>query len=224
MLNFCNAKTLCLFCLMSQEHRWHYFAFNQFFLANGKIAPEVLLPHDAKYNTRFYMSGSGLDWTHDFQTFCGSGLDRIQFCWIRTGIGLKNFTVRSSLVCSVIIFSTISWVLRTVAAVFDIIHNIRWWWWALLCCVEKLPNFCRDQSMHKNTTAWKCRKIRIVSCEKSRFYPVLANIRIENPDKPKIFIKKNVRNHSHHQIYPVLAKIRINRGLLYAVVLYCTFH
>jgi len=35
---------------------------------------------------------------------------------------------------------------------------------------------------------------------KSRFYPVLV----------KIFIKKNVRNHSYHQFYPVLAKIRIN--------------
>ena len=43
------------------------------------------------------MGGSGLDWTHDFQNFCGSGLDRIQFCRIRTGFGLKNFTVRSSL-------------------------------------------------------------------------------------------------------------------------------
>jgi len=37
----------------------------------------------------------------------------------------------------------------------------------------------------------------------------------ENPDKPKIFIKKNIRNHSYYQFYPVLAKIRINRGLLY---------
>jgi len=37
----------------------------------------------------------------------------------------------------------------------------------------------------------------------------------EDPDKPKIFIKKNERNHSYHQFYPVLAKIRINRGLLY---------
>jgi len=40
------------------------------------------------------------------------------------------------------------------------------------------------------------------------------------PDKPKIFIRKNERNHSYHQFYPVLAKIqinriRINRGLLY---------
>jgi len=43
------------------------------------------------------MGGSGLDRTGDFQQFCGSGLDRIQFYPIRTGLGLKNFTVRSSL-------------------------------------------------------------------------------------------------------------------------------
>jgi len=43
------------------------------------------------------MGGSGLDRTKDFQNFCGSGLDRIQFYRIRTGLGLKNFTVRSSL-------------------------------------------------------------------------------------------------------------------------------
>jgi len=43
---------------------------------------------------------------------------------------------------------------------------------------------------------------------------------LKNPDKPKILTKKNVRNHSYHQFYSVLAKIRINRirinrGLLY---------
>jgi len=38
---------------------------------------------------------------------------------------------------------------------------------------------------------------------------------LKNPDKPKIFIKKNGRNHSYHQFYSVLAKIQINRGLLY---------
>jgi len=36
----------------------------------------------------------------------------------------------------------------------------------------------------------------------------------EDPGKPQKFINKNVRNHSYHQFYPVLAKIRINRGLL----------
>jgi len=40
---------------------------------------------------------TGSDWW--FKKICGSGLDRIQFYRIRTGLGLKNFTVRSSLVC-----------------------------------------------------------------------------------------------------------------------------
>jgi len=53
-----------------------------------------------KKNTWFYIGGSGLDRTDDFQKFYGSGLDRIQFYWIRTGHGLKNFAVRSSLVSS----------------------------------------------------------------------------------------------------------------------------
>ena len=42
---------------------------------------------------------------------------------------------------------------------------------------------------------------------------------LKNPDKLKIFIKKNVKNHSYHQFCPVLAKIRINRGLLYYATL-----
>ena len=58
-------------------------------------------------------------------------------------------------------------------------------------------------------------KIRTTRCENSKFYPELAKIRIKNPDKQKIFIKKNVRNNLHHQFYPVSAKIRSNRGLLY---------
>jgi len=39
--------------------------------------------------------------------------------------------------------------------------------------------------------------------------------RLNNRDKPKIFIKNNVKNHLCHQFYLVLAKIRINPGLLY---------
>jgi len=49
-------------------------------------------------NTWFYTGGSRLDQTDDFQKFCRSGLDRIQFYRNRTELGLKNFTVRSSLV------------------------------------------------------------------------------------------------------------------------------
>jgi len=47
-------------------------------------------------NSLFYMGGLVLDWTDNFQKFCKSGLDRIQFDLIRTGLGLKNITVRSS--------------------------------------------------------------------------------------------------------------------------------
>jgi len=56
-----------------------------------------ILPHESKQNTWFYMGGSGLDRTDDFQKLCGSRLDRIQLLQIRIGFGLKNFTVHSSL-------------------------------------------------------------------------------------------------------------------------------
>jgi len=82
---------------MRQKHCCNYFAFTQSYLAEGKIAPVVLLPHEAKQKCMIYMGGSGMDRTDDFQKFCGSGLDRIQFYRIRTGLGLKNFTVGSSL-------------------------------------------------------------------------------------------------------------------------------
>jgi len=38
-----------------------------------------------------------MDRTDDFLKFCRSGLDRIQFYRIKTGLGLKNFKVHSSL-------------------------------------------------------------------------------------------------------------------------------
>jgi len=39
----------------------------------------------------------------------------------------------------------------------------------------------------------------------------------EDPDKPKVFVKKNGRNYSYHEFHTVWAKIQINRGLLYVV-------
>ena len=82
--------------------------------------------------------------------------------------------------CDVIIVSTISWMLRLVAAVVVIILNVRCLSWARLCCVWKPPNLSyRPVSALKNTM-WKCRKVRITRWEKSRFYPELANIRIKN--------------------------------------------
>ena len=87
--NFGNAKKrLCLFCLMRQKH---------YFAPVVIIAPVVILPHEAKYMIS-YIGGSGLDRTGDFQKFCRSRLDRIQFYRIKIGLGLKNLSVRSSLV------------------------------------------------------------------------------------------------------------------------------
>jgi len=47
------------------------------------------------------MGGSGLDRIDDFQKFCRSGLDRIQIFRFRIGLGLKNFSVRTSLTTSI---------------------------------------------------------------------------------------------------------------------------
>jgi len=46
--HFMDGKRLSLFCLMRQKYFWSYFAFNQSYLAKGKIAPVVLLPHETK--------------------------------------------------------------------------------------------------------------------------------------------------------------------------------
>jgi len=66
------------------------------YLVQGKIAPVVILPHEAKYIIS-YIGGSGLDRTDDFPKFCGSGIDQIQFYRIRIELGLKSLSVRSSL-------------------------------------------------------------------------------------------------------------------------------
>jgi len=57
------------------------------------------------------MGGSGLDWTDEFQKFCGAGLDRIQFLRIKIGLGLKNFTVYSSLMgnAALLLYFSQSW-------------------------------------------------------------------------------------------------------------------
>ena len=75
----------------------NYFASNQLYLAKGKIAPVVLLPDEAKWK---YMI---LHWrirTESDWWFSKIFRIRIGFNFIRTGLGLKNFTVRSSLMSS----------------------------------------------------------------------------------------------------------------------------
>jgi len=65
LLNFANAKGLCLFYLMRQKHCWNYFAFNQSYLDKGKIAPVVLLPHEVKdkYQILHWRIKTGSDWS-----------------------------------------------------------------------------------------------------------------------------------------------------------------
>jgi len=77
-------------------------------LVKGKIALVIFCLTRQNKNTWFYIGGSGLDQTGDFQKFCRSGLDRITFYRIRTGLGPKNFTVRSSLPGSGQVTMTIS--------------------------------------------------------------------------------------------------------------------
>jgi len=90
--------------------------------------------------------------------------------------------------------------LRAVAAAVVIILDVRCWSWARMCCVWKLLNL-------------SSRPVSALTSLNNLDYEmwkeqILSGIS-EDPDKPKIFVKKNGRNHSYHQFYPVSAKIRI---------------
>ena len=112
---------------------------------------------------------------------------------------------------------TISRMLHTVVANVMIILNVRWWAWA------HLTLHLKGAESFLETGQCTLRTQQHVSGEKSGLQDVKRadliwywwRSRVKNPDKPKIFVKKNVRNNSYHQFYLVLAKIRINRGLLY---------
>jgi len=113
-------------------------------------------------------------------------------------------------VCDAIIVSTISRMLRAVAIVVTIILNVRCCPWARVCCVRKLPNI----SWRPGQCTYSTEKSGLRDMKRADFIRYWRRSGLKNPDKPKIFIKKNVRNHSYHQFYPGLAKIRINRSLL----------
>jgi len=87
-----------------------------------------------------------------------------------------------------------------------VILYVRWWSRARLCCDWKLPNL-----------SWR-KKSRLRDAKRADFIRYWRRSGLKNLDKPKIFLKKNVRNYSYHQSYPVLAKIWINQGLLYVVL------
>ena len=98
LLNFVNAKRLCLFCLMRQKHCWNYFAFNQSYLVKGKIAPVIFCLTRQNKNTRFYIGGSGLDRTGDFQKFCHQ--DCIRFNFIGSELESDGKISQSAHLCS----------------------------------------------------------------------------------------------------------------------------
>ena len=75
------------------------------------------------------------------------------------------------------------------------------------------PIFPRNQSEHNSVEVQKKSGLRVVKRE--NFIRDWRRSGLKNPDKPNIFIEKNVRNHSYHKFYPVLAKIWINRVFLY---------
>jgi len=83
---------------MRQKHGWNYFAFNHSYFTGGKIASVGLLPPETIYKIMILLGRIKPNRIDDFQKFCGSGLNRFQFYRFRTGLRLKNFTVRSSLV------------------------------------------------------------------------------------------------------------------------------
>jgi len=105
--------------------------------------------------------------------------------------------------CDAIIVYTISWMLPAVAAAVIITSNVRCWSWVRLCCVWRI--FPRDQSVHFTE------KSVLRAVNRANFIRYWRRSGLKNPDKLKIFIKKNIRYHLYHQFYPVLAKIRINR-------------
>jgi len=49
----------------------------------------------------------------------------------------------------------------------------------LVLRLKASESFLETSQWTKYTTAWKCTKIRITRCEKRKFYPVLAKIRIK---------------------------------------------
>ena len=64
LIKLWQCQKLCLFCLMRQKHCWNYFAFNQSYLAEGKIAPVVILPYETKwkYLLLHWRIRTGWDW------------------------------------------------------------------------------------------------------------------------------------------------------------------
>jgi len=74
---------------------------------------------------------------------------------------------------------------------------------------ESCRIFTRDQSVNLRTQQRESAgKSGLRDVKRADFIRYWRRSELKNPDKPKICMKNNVRNHSYHQFYPVLAKIR----------------
>ena len=71
-------------CASYKKLCWDYFAFNQSYLLKGKIAPVVLLPHDAKKIHDFTLADQDWIGLMIFKTFADQ--DWIEFNFIRSGL------------------------------------------------------------------------------------------------------------------------------------------
>jgi len=145
------------------------------------------------------MGGSGLDRTDDFQKFCWSGLDRIQFYRIRAGLGLKNFTVRSSLLSGICVrcvgWYFISW-LANGQLVFE-------WDW--------LENFLatRDRPLrNKVTNAKKMSTWSIIHGRRKGVRGGLAPLGLKLLAKKFVFSISRGKTKFHH-FWPPLEKILV---------------
>ena len=101
LLNFANAKRLCLFCLMTQKHCWNNFAFNQSYLAKGKNTFSISFASWGKIKIHMILHSwtrTGSDWWFSkilrIRTGSESILSDQDWTWT------ENFHRRSALVCA----------------------------------------------------------------------------------------------------------------------------
>ena len=160
----------------------HYFAFNQSFLAKGKIAPVVLLPHEAKEKWKF------LHWQ------IKTGLDSISSDqdWTRTEKFHTPliFAVSYSQCCKIYFLYFINWLN---ARALSQLADAKWNWSYdkdyifgfadLLCHITENHNpNCKLVSGFQNLLKKCCSLHQKFSHEKSRLYQPRRNNNAVNPN------------------------------------------
>jgi len=115
------------------------------------------------------------------------------------------------LMCDARIVSMVSRMLRAVAAAVVIIPKCS----LLIVSMHVLRLKAAEPFVETSQHTYFTEKSGLRDVKRADFIQYWQRSGLKNPDKSNIFIKKNERNHSYHQFYPVLPKIRFNQGLLY---------